>query len=326
MSDHARALRQLVDSIKQSWARGLAPPDARAALAQHQQLLDDRAAVLDLAYEEYRLRKELGEQVDTDSFCAGFGSCGSELRRVLLLDQLLESSPEFLSAPAPAPESWPGPGAVLGDLTLVRELGRGAFARVYLAREASTGDRPVALKISRQGGGEARTLGRLSHDHIVPVLWADRAEGGLHLVCMPFLGSATLQDLLDEAYPDPGGPPPPRASRRRAPPRADRTSDLGASTTLGASTPPVGGQVIDRALKARTLPNDPEVEPRRDDRPFGAGSYVDGVVRLAAPLADALAFLHGKGVSHRDLKPSNVLLSPSGRPLLLDFNLSAGTG
>ena len=53
--------------------------------------------------------------------------------------------------------------------------------------------------------------------------------------------------------------------------------------------------------------------------------YVDGVVHLMAQLADALSHAHGQGIYHHDLKPSNVLLSPSGCPLLLDFNLSEDT-
>ena len=35
-----------------------------------------------------------------------------------------------------------------------------------------------------------------------------------------------------------------------------------------------------------------------------------------------MAHAHRCGLSHRDLKPSNILLSPSARPLLLDFNLA----
>jgi tetratricopeptide (TPR) repeat protein len=47
------------------------------------------------------------------------------------------------------------------------------------------------------------------------------------------------------------------------------------------------------------------------------------VVHLGVQLAEALAHTHQAGVCHRDLKPSNVLLTPSGCPMLLDFNLSA---
>src|SRR5262249_53541401 len=39
-------------------------------------------------------------------------------------------------------------------------------------------------------------------------------------------------------------------------------------------------------------------------------------------LAEALAFVHEQGICHGDLKPSNVLLTPAGRPMLLDFNLA----
>src|SRR5207237_6057942 len=64
--------------------------------------------------------------------------------------------------------SFPQPGEQLGDFELVRLLGEGAFARVFLARQISL-DRLVALKISPRRGNEARTLARLEHDHIVQV-------------------------------------------------------------------------------------------------------------------------------------------------------------
>ncbi|MCL8017421.1 serine/threonine-protein kinase [Streptomyces sp. AS02] len=45
--------------------------------------------------------------------------------------------------------------------------------------------------------------------------------------------------------------------------------------------------------------------------------------RLFAALAEALASVHGYGVTHRDLKPQNVILSPRG-PLLIDFGIARG--
>ena len=49
---------------------------------------------------------------------------------------------------------------------------------------------------------------------------------------------------------------------------------------------------------------------------------LDEALRLAIPLADALAYAHTQGLIHRDLKPANVLLQPDGSPVLADFGLA----
>src|SRR5581483_1941985 len=160
---------------------------------------EDKSALAAWAYVEYQRLRQQGQPPNIQEWCACFPTCRSTLRQVLEVEAYTAS---FLDRyrPSSGNESidWPSEGEQRTDFTILRELARGAFARVYLATEASTGGRLVALKCSLYGDAEARTLGRLVHPHIVPILSARRDEqSGLTLVCMPYLGSATLEDLLD---------------------------------------------------------------------------------------------------------------------------------
>jgi serine/threonine protein kinase len=280
-------LRGRTADIKSAWDQGAAA-DARGALDEHPELLADKNAVLDLAYEEYCRHWDAGERPDRDAFVARFPAYQSSLRRLLDAHEALAAHPLLFGGPA-VPAAWPRPGDRLGDLTLLRELGQGAFARVYLAAEGSAGDRPVAVKVSLDGAAEARTLGPLSHANVMPVLSAG-SEGGLFVVRMPYLGCATLHDVLDRAY--------------------------------RAGGPPARAAAVLEAVAAAAVPGDPAPPCPPPAAVFRRGSYAQAVAHLGAQLADALAAVHARDVCHNDLKPSNVLIDPSGRPLLLDFNLS----
>ena len=254
----------------------------------------EKLARVDQAYRDYLSRTQAGERIQLDSYCDQFPDIRSGLCKLLQVHFLLEEDAALFGASSPAAQremDWPRPGSDFLDYHLLGELGRGAFSRVYLATEASLGDRLVALKLSQGGADEAGILGRSQHSNIVPV-YSTRKDpvSGLTLVCMPYLGSATLNDLLDKVHATPARP-------RQARVILDAARELAHPVEGGA-----------------------KLEP---DSILVTGTYLDGVRYLGAALAEALAYLHERGICHRDLKPSNVLLRPDGTPLLLDFNLSA---
>src|SRR5262249_9393883 len=89
----------------------------------------------------------------------------------------------------------PEVGVQFLDFHLTAELGHGAFGKVFLARQGGLANRYVALKIAPDMGIEARALAQLQHTHIVPIYSVHKA-GSWQVVCMPYLGSVTLGDLL----------------------------------------------------------------------------------------------------------------------------------
>jgi hypothetical protein len=85
---------------------------------------------------------------------------------------------------------------------LVRPLGRGGMATVYLAIQSSLG-RPVAVKILQAATDEtitrfeqeARTIARLQHPHIVAIYEVGRTSDGQLYYTMPYLPNGDLSKL-----------------------------------------------------------------------------------------------------------------------------------
>lgn len=248
-----------------------------------------RSYLVDRAYREYCELKDAGNSVDPDVYCARFPGIESSLARLLQAHRFLEEYPELTEDDI----VWPSVGEPFLDYQLVAELGQGTFARVFLAEEAKIGNRLVAVKITCRGGAdEADILGRVNHPNIVPVYSIQHDDmTELSAVCMPYLGSATLHDVLDGLNNQTDKPKSARLF-------LDAARELPHPVAASGHTP---------------------APPRILER----GTYLDAVRWVGMQLADALAHIHERGICHLDLKPSNVLLSPQGTPMLLDFNLSS---
>jgi tetratricopeptide (TPR) repeat protein len=275
-------LAAVAEAVQRRWAAG-DPPDARAALAAHPELAAHKPLVLELAYEEFCLRAEAGHPPAAGAFAAGFPFAES-VARLLAVHSVIGRHPSLGGSGRPA-VTLPA-GELVGDLRVRRRLGRGGFSDVYLVTDTAAGDRTLVLKVSTRGAEEAHTLGRLTHPHLMPVLFAPQV-GDLRAVLCPYLGLVTAETLSDRAAA--GDTPSARWLLRVV---GERRPD----------DPPVA---------------DPPAFPVTPHMP-----YPRVVLHIAAAVASALDYLHAHGVAHRDLKPSNLLLGPTAFPYLLDFNLS----
>ncbi|MFD1815805.1 serine/threonine-protein kinase [Rhodococcus gannanensis] len=182
-------------------------------------------------------------------------------------------------------------GDRIDDFDLLVALGRGAFARVFLARQRSL-QRLVAVKISRDHGTEPQTLAQLDHDYIVRVFDQRLVpELEMKVLYMQYVPGGTLLSVL---------------RRVRQVPPAQRSGDLlldAVDATLAAK-----GEIVPAESSVRAE--------------IAALTWPETVAWLGRRLADALDYAGRRGVLHRDVKPANVLLTAEGVPKLADFNIS----
>jgi serine/threonine protein kinase/tetratricopeptide (TPR) repeat protein len=217
-----------------------------------------------------------------------------------LFDELHHADPIVAERLAKAMTAMPRVAAEFLGFGLLAELGRGAFGRVYLARQGELADRLVVLKIVPKLFGESRTLAQLQHTHIVPIYSVHEADD-FQVICMPFFGTITLAEILRDLRSRPALPDSGRYLLDRIVAGARERTGTWVSPRSAFGVPP---------------PSNPRA-------PLEGLTYVNAILWLAARLADGLAHAHARGIVHRDLKPANILLTDEGQPMLLDFNLSA---
>nr|HET6904288.1 protein kinase [Ktedonobacteraceae bacterium] len=103
-------------------------------------------------------------------------------------------------------------GRQLGNYDVIRRIRAGGMGAVYEGRQRTAFDRKVAIKVilgnfasdrdmRRRFAREARTVARLHHPHILPLIEFGDEQGLLYLV-MPFIEGGTLTSYLRRSLPD----------------------------------------------------------------------------------------------------------------------------
>ncbi len=280
----------ILDELTSAWERG-----ERPQLETYLERISpaDYEGAVALIYRHFCLVEAAGGNPDPEVYQERFPRYQDALKRLLRLHaecppSLLDRWVDAHSVRAEMPEV----GDSIGPYSLRRELGRGSFARVYLAKQTDLEDRLVVVKVSTRATREPWLLARVRHAHIVEIFsHATVDDGSFQLICMPFWGGATLAAVL--------------AARRERRNRPALGRDLLAD--------------LDR-VAAPEYPLDNLSRPAREI--YSSMTYGQAVAWIVARLAEALDHAFQRGVAHGDVKPSNILLSADGNPMMLDFNLA----
>jgi len=205
---HALVQRDLSERRARGW-----PARLEEYVRPYPALFADPIRIQDIAFEDYQARARQGEGVTPELFQLLFDVNVKDWPAANTLaaltprpvgKQTVEES-DFLQLSFMAThlskrattgyDLTPEVGEKFLDFDLVRELGRGAVGRVFLARQSQLANRLVVVKVSAHSDNEPYTLAQMQHTNIVPI-YSVHLVGPLQVVCMPYFGSTTLAKII----------------------------------------------------------------------------------------------------------------------------------
>ncbi|MFO0949044.1 MAG: tetratricopeptide repeat protein [Planctomycetota bacterium] len=274
---------EVARSLAENWEKGV-HERAEHFFNSHPELRGNTEAALRVIYEEICLRMEAGETIDAAELHQRFPEYSQELEVVLAGHEFVES--------ASAEPKWPVVGEVLGEFRINSEIARGGGGRVFLAEDLDLAGRRVVIKVTSRTGGEHLSLARLQHTHIMPLFSVrEYPDRRCRLLCMPFLGGATLEGILAQL------------------------EILGEEHRSGKA-------ILESVAKIGLDDREAHSRSNATLRFLRRAGYVDAVCWLGVCLGDALQYAHDQGLVHFDIKPSNILITSDAQPMLLDFHLA----
>lgn len=304
------------------------------------ELFSDPDTLAEIAFEEFRLRRQTGDRTDPAEYERDFGVDLARWPSFVANAQganhstRLADPASWVGAKSDSPLEFPVVGERFAGFELLAEIGRGAFSRVFLAQQAALANRKIVLKICERSHAEPEQLAQLQHTHVVPI-YSAHPLGRLQAICMPYFGATTLADVTK------------LVGRRDSLPASGRAlletviARVGATVTENSASSPASvvatgttklsaaGEPTVTADSSSNVSDSANMLSARgpghwsaESKLLGELSYVEAILWIIARAAEGLAHAHERGIIHQDLKPANILLSDEGRPMLLDFNLA----
>lgn len=239
----------------------------------------------DLVLEEVQLRRAAGDKPSWEDYRQRFPDLAATIGKWLAGGE----SAGVVGATSRVPEL--PVGEQVDDFFILKQLGQGAFARVYLARQESM-QRLVALKATSRGSEEPQALSQLDHANVVRVYDQRQInDPPTILLYMQYVAGGTVADCIKHV---------------RSLPQA---SWCGQHVL----------QAIDRSLlgASQSVPEQSMIRAQ-----IAEMTWPEVVAWVGIQLAEGLGYASVQGVLHRDVKPANILLSAEAIPKLADFNVS----